>query len=92
MSARSTIETNQRERWLDQHLDLDDVAHEVLVDRPDAGAAVRLDGHEALAGVGSCSASRTGLVEVPKRVARSATFQPLVRPGVAEMIQSRSRS
>ena len=38
-----------RQRRLDQHLDLVDVADEVLVDRPDAGAAIGRHHHEALA-------------------------------------------
>ena len=37
------------QRRLDQHLDLVDVADEILVDRPHAGAAIGLDQHEAFA-------------------------------------------
>ena len=70
------------QRRLDQHLDLDDVAHEALVDRPDPGAAVGLDHHEALAA--------QELQRLADRVGRGAVaggelgdLQPLVRPEAA---------
>ena len=53
-----------RQSRLDQDADLVDVADEILVDRPDARAAVEREDDEAFA-PSSCSASRTGFVEVP---------------------------
>ena len=80
-----------REVGLDQHLDLEDVAHEVLVDRPHTRPAVGLMTTNP-SPRSCCRASRTGFVDVPSRTARSATFSRSLAARRPSIMSSRIRS